>query len=198
MFAAQELIHQKLEAFEQIETDFEASFRFMQDMHGQKRFEALSVADTVHYLHALWVCECKDRLLSVYKNIERYEGRRCLELLLAWQEGETADVVEFLNHKLDMLPIPDITRQIQEIRRRGDDTGLMQRLEHGRLVMLNRGMNLLHALDAIFVLAPGELVKEVRVECMQYGHPPGQIEKQLTAMETQLYAYVPHRVLAQR
>ena len=193
-----ELVRQKVEAFEQIEADFEASFRFIQEMHGQKRFEALSVADSVQYLHALWVCECKDRLLSVYKNIQRYEGRRCLELLAEWQEGDTADVVEFLNRKLDMLPLPDITRQIQEVRQRGDASGAAQRLEHGRLVMLNRGMNLLHVLDAIFMLAPGELVKEVQVACMQYGHHPMQIEKQLAALETQLYTYAPHQVLARR
>ncbi len=55
-------------------------------MHG-RRFPAYPVMETVHYLHALWICECKDRLLSVYKNIERYEGCYCLELLRRWQEA---------------------------------------------------------------------------------------------------------------
>ena len=33
---------------------------------------------------------------------------------------------------------------------------------------------------------------------MQYGHHPSQLEGQLAEMETPLYAYVPHQVLAQR
>ena len=57
---------QKLEAFERLQSEFEASFHFVQEVHGQRRFSAFPVMETVHYLHALWVCECKDRLLSVY------------------------------------------------------------------------------------------------------------------------------------
>jgi hypothetical protein len=57
---------QKLEAFERLQAEFEASFHFVQEVHGQRRFSAFPVMETVHYLHALWVCECKDRLLSVY------------------------------------------------------------------------------------------------------------------------------------
>src|SRR5712691_10892687 len=108
--AQSHIIRQKLTAFEQLQAEFEECFRYVQDVHGQKRFPTISVADSVHYLHALWICECKDRLLSIYKNIERYEGRYCLELLRLWQEGDNTDVVAFLHRKLDMLPFADITR----------------------------------------------------------------------------------------
>ena len=64
--AIQTLVKQKLEAFERLQPEFEASFRFIQEVHGQKRCAAFPVTETVHYLHALWICECKDRLLSVY------------------------------------------------------------------------------------------------------------------------------------
>src|SRR6266702_3954519 len=100
----QDLINRKLQAFEQLQAEFEASFRFVQNVHGQLRFASFPIADSVRYLHALWVCECKDRLLSIYKNIRRYDGHYCLELLQHWQDGNTADVVDFLNRKLDMLP----------------------------------------------------------------------------------------------
>jgi len=111
-----ELVKQKLEAFERLQDEFEASLHFVQNMHGQYHFTSFPVADSVRYLHALWVCECKDRLLSIFKNITRYEGSYCLELLRRWQDGDTASVVDFLNRKLDMLPFVDITRQIHEAR----------------------------------------------------------------------------------
>lgn len=196
--ATQNLVNQKLEAFERLLTEFEMSFQYVQDMHGQRRFPLLSVADSVHYLHALWICECKDRLLSIYKNITRYEGRYCLELLQRWQEGETADVVAFLQRKLDTLPFSDLTYQIQQARQRGGMEGLAQRLVHGRLILLNRGMNLMNILDAIFALPEYELLKEVQIACRQYGHQPDQIEKQLAELETPLYSYLPHQALAQR
>src|SRR5215813_11838185 len=110
----QDLVNQKLEAFERLLTEFEMSFQYVQDMHGQRRFPSLSVADSVHYLHALWICECKDRLLSIYKNITRYEGRYCLELLRRWQEGATADIIEFLHAKLDGFPFVELTHQIMD------------------------------------------------------------------------------------
>ena len=193
-----ELVKQKLEAFERLQDEFEASFHFVQNVHGQQRFASFPVADTVRYLHALWACECKDRLLSIYKNILRYEGSYCLELLRRWQEGETAGVVEFLNRKLDMLPFGDITRQVHEARYQYKNDGLARRLEHGRLVLLNRGMNLMQALDAIFAMPEDELVREVQGASAQYGHRPGQVEKQLAEMESPLYAYVPHQLLARR
>src|SRR5215471_3895779 len=91
----EKLAKQKLQAFDQLQSEFEASFLFIQQVHGQQRFSTFPVLQTVHYLHALWVCECKDRLLSIYKNIERYEGRLCLNLLLRWQESDTPDVIAF-------------------------------------------------------------------------------------------------------
>ncbi len=196
--AMQNLINQKLEAFDQLQSEFEASFHFVQAVHGQRRFSSFPVADSVRYLHALWVCECKDRLLSIYKNITRYEGHLCLELLRGWQEGEIADVVAFLQRKLDGLPFADLTRQIHEARYRHKDDGLARRLVHGRLVLLNRGMNLMQALDAIFALPEDEVLREVQVACAQYGHHPSQIDKQLAEMESLLYSYVPHQMLAQR
>ncbi len=63
--AGEHLAKQKLEAFERLQPACEASFRFVQQAHGQQCFSAFPVAETVRYLHALWVCECKDRLLSV-------------------------------------------------------------------------------------------------------------------------------------
>ena len=98
----QELVKQKLAVFEQLQPAFEECFPFVQQVHGQQRFARFPVASTVRYLHALWVCECKDRLLSIYKNIERYEGTYCLRLLLRWQEGETAAVVDFLQTLLKL------------------------------------------------------------------------------------------------
>ena len=194
----QELVKQKLEAFEQLQSEFEVSFSFVQDVHGLKRFSGFPVSDAVRYLHALWVCECKDRLLSIYKNIQRYEGRTCLKLLRSWQEGNTADVVAFLNRKLDMLPFADLTRRIHEAQQQGGEDGLAQRLIHGRHILLNRGMNLMQALDAIFALSEDELVREVQAACAKYGHRPEQIEKQLADLDDPLYSYVPHQMLAQR
>jgi len=96
----QVLVEQKLDAFERLRPEFEESFVFVQQVHGQRRFTSFPVDSTVRYLHSLWICECKDRLLSIYKNIERYEGAYCLGLLRRWQEGETADIVDFLHRKL--------------------------------------------------------------------------------------------------
>ena len=194
----EQLAQQKLEVFEQLQPAFEASFRFVQEVQGQRLFSSFPVAETVRYLHALWVCECRDRLLSVYKNIVRYEGQQCLTLLHRWQEGETADVVAFLSRKLDGLPFAEITRQIQQARIAHADAGLIQRLVHGRLVLLNRAMNLMRAVDAIFALSDDDLREEVRAACEHYGHAPPQIEQQLSEMEGPLYCYVPHPLLAQR
>lgn len=197
--AVEELAKQKLEAFKRLQPEFEASFHFVQEMHGQRRFPAFPVMETVHYLHALWICECKDRLLSVYKNIERYEGRYCLELLRRWQEGETADVIAFLHRKLDGLPFAELTRQIQEATTTPRaDNGLVRRLMHGRLTLLSRSMNLMQALDTIFALSEDDLIVEVQFACAHYGHNPAQIEQQLAEMEVPLYSYMPHRLLAQQ
>ena len=194
---AQELVKQKLAAFEQLQPAFEECFPFVQQVHGQQRFATFPVASTVRYLHALWACECKDRLLSIYKNIERYEGSYCLRLLLRWQEGETADVVDFLQRKLDTMPFADLTRQIAEARSQHKGEGLAHRLLYGRSVLLNRGMNLMQALDAIFALAEEQLVDEVRAACTHYHHRPEEIERQVAELHTDLYAYVPSQLLAQ-
>ena len=61
--AGETLAKQKCDAFERLQREFEASFRFVQDVHGQRRFSTFPVKETVRYLHALWVCACKDRLL---------------------------------------------------------------------------------------------------------------------------------------
>jgi hypothetical protein len=192
------LVQSKIDTFERIQPEFEASFQFVQDVHGQKRFSLFAVSDVVHYLHALWICEEKGRLLSVSKTVKEYEGKRCLELLRLWQQEDTASVVDFLQHKLDMLPVAQITRQYAEAYHRQQDGGLAQRLAHGRLIMLNRGFNLMQALDAIFDLAEDTLLEEVRAACEQYGHLSEQIAQQLEEMDSPLYSYVPNQALAQR
>ncbi|MBX5451478.1 hypothetical protein [Thermogemmatispora sp.] len=197
--ATEMLVEQKLNAFARLRPEFETSFLFVQQVQGQERFASFPVEMTVRYFHALWICECKDRLLSVPKTIERYEGERCLQLLRAWQEeGETAEVVAFLQRRLDAMPFADLTRQIQVIYRQaqGEQDVLLPRLRHGRAVLLNRVMNLLHALDAIFALDEETLQEQVRQACRRYGHEPAQIEAQLAELRSPLYAYVPHRLLA--
>jgi hypothetical protein len=161
------------------------------------KLEAISVADVVRYLHALWVCECKDRLLSVPKTIERYEGPRALGLLRGWQQGDTASALAFLQSKLDSLPFADLTRQIQDALAAGE-TVLAERLTRGRTVLLNRAINLDSALDAIFSPAPDNLTAQVRMAAAALGHTPEQIEAQLAALRTPPYAYVPHPALARQ
>jgi len=195
----EKLAKQKLEAFEQLQPEFETNFHFVQEVHGQRRFSTFPVVEAVHYLHALWICECKDRLLSIYKNIERFEGLYCLELLRRWQEGDTADVVEFLHAKLDGFPFVELTHQIMDAKlTRSADDGLVRRLMHGRLTLLNRSMNMMQALDAIFALPEEDLRNEVRDACAIYGHTRSQIELQIAEMLDPLYSYVPARLLAQR
>ncbi|MGZ3625751.1 MAG: hypothetical protein ACXVB7_21930, partial [Ktedonobacteraceae bacterium] len=151
--------------------------------------------ETVHYLHALWIRECKDRLLSVTRSSARYEGRYCLDLMRYWQEGETTAVVAFLQRKLDGLPFADLTRQIQEATTlRLAHEGLV----HGRFVLFNRGMNLMQALDAIFSLQEDDLMREMQGACAHFGHHPSQIEQQLAQVEDPLSSYIPHQLLAQR
>jgi hypothetical protein len=198
-FAAEKLAKHKLEAFERLQSEFEASFHFVQQVHGQRRFSTFPVTESVHYLHALWICECKDRLLSIYKNIERYEGRYCLHLLQRWQEGDTTDVIAFLHAKLDGFPFVELTHQITDAKTtRSADDGLVRRLIHGRQTLLNRSMNLMQALDAIFSLSEEDLRFEVRDSCAIYGHTHNQIKQQLAEMLNPIYSYVPHKLLAQR
>ncbi len=192
------LVAEKLAAVGQLQTEFAASFQYVQDVQGQRPFASLAVADTARYLRALWVCERKDRLLSVPRTMGRYEGRQALELLRDWQAGEMAGVVDFLQRKLDTLPFGEITRQLETVRRREGNSPMAERLEHGRMVLLNRGMNLLQALKPLFTLPEKALLAEVREACAQLGHQPEQIAQQLAELDSPLYSYAPHPLLAQR
>ena len=193
------LAEQKLAAFEQLQPEFERCFNFVQDIQGQRRLVALPVSETVRYLHSLWICECKDRLLSVSKTIPRYEGSNCLKLLQRWQTGASSEVIAFLQHKLDGMLFADLTSQIELARgTRTMNKGAFERLTHGRQVLLNRAINLTQAFDAIFALSEQDLIQEVQTACGAFGHRPEQIEQQLAEMETPLYACVPHQLLAQR
>lgn len=193
------IVQQKLAAFERLEPEFEQCFQFLEEAHGQKRFSSFPIEYTVRYLHSLWIGECKTCLLSVARTVKVYEGRLCLELLQHWQEdGDTASVVDFLTRKLDTLPLADISRQIQGVQRAHVNDNLTKRLVYGRVVMLNRGMNLFHALDSIFALPEEELQKVVSMACERYGHSPSQIAQQLQELDFPLFAFVPHRILAQR
>lgn len=199
MVRVPQLVQQKLDAFTSLEPEFKDCFQFVQDVHGQKRFSAFPVAYTVRYLHALWVCECKTSLLSVSKTVKEYDGRSCLQLLRGWQEEEdTAEVIAFLHRKLDMLPLADITRQIHDASRVEANDRLARRLMHGRTILLNRGMNLMQVLDALFALPEDALFRSVHEACTQYGHLPEQIVVQLGEMQSPLFSFVPHQLLAQR
>jgi hypothetical protein len=185
----------KLDAFAAMRAEFEVCFAFVEGVHGDRRISPFPVSEIVRYLHALWVCERKDRLLSVPKTIERYEGPRALEVLRRWQDGDAASVVAFLQAKLDALPFADLTRQMQEALKAGQ-TEFAERLTHGRVVLLNRAINLDAALDSIFVLAPEELTERARSAAAALGHTPEQIADELAALKGPLYAYVLHPTLA--
>jgi hypothetical protein len=192
-----EPVRAKLEAFASMRAEFEACFAFVEGVHGDRRVSPFPVSEIVRYLHALWVCERKDRLLSVPKTIERYEGPRALEVLRGWQEGDAASVVAFLQAKLDSLPFADLTRQIQEALKAGR-TELAERLTHGRVVLLNRAVNLDAALDSMFALAPDKLAEQARAAAAALGHSPEQITSELGSLEGPLYAYMLHPALARQ
>lgn len=197
---AVQLISDKLDAFERIRADFDASFAYIQDVHGQRRFTSFSVASVVRYLHALWICDCKDLLLSVPRGRSarsRYDGKRALELLRSIQEGDTSDVVALLEQKLGHMSFTEITRGFQAATQNGDDA-LTHRLAHGRWVLLNRARNLECALETIFTLSPERLIGQARIACAQHGHTVPQIEAQRAALQTPLYGYVRHPALAER
>jgi hypothetical protein len=191
------LTEDKLAAFQSLEADFIDCFQFLVSIQGQERLTECSVAQTVRLLHALWICECKDSLLSVPFSRGRYEGRLCLELLRGWQEGDTASVVGFLQRKLDHSPYAELTAKIREARAKGDHI-LAERLTHGRRVMLNRAFHLMLALDAIFALSDRQLTNEVSTACAHLGHTPDRISEQLVEMESPLYSYAPNPLLARR
>lgn len=202
-----QLIVDKLAKFDQIAADVQASFPFVQDVHGQRHFPSFPIEMTVRYLHALWICDCKDMLLSVpnlgrrkrgsQERFERYEGQHALELLADWQEGQTADVVAFLELKLDYAPFREVTRSIDAAARSGNQA-LVRRLSHGRNVLLNRTRNLVHALTTIFATSSDRLNVDVREACARYGHTIQQCAEQLAEMKSPLYAHVPHPALARR
>jgi hypothetical protein len=191
------IVIEKLTAFDRLLPEFETSFHYVQDMHGQKRFHELTVGDVVLYLHALWVCECKDLLLSVPHSIDRYDGRHAVQVLAAWQDGATAEVVAFLQARLDLLPYAAITRQWQAAVQMGDERRA-SRLHRGRLSLLSRDINLTSALDAIFTPQLADLLQQVRTACARLDHTPEQINRQLAEMATVAYAYLPHPALARR
>lgn len=194
-----ELVVQKLAAFEQLQPEFEQCFLFTEQVQGKQRFASLSVADVVRYLHALWISEYKTSLLSIPRTVKGYDGLFCLNLLQSWQaDDDVAAVASFLYRKLDMLPVVDITRQIQEARRTDAAAEQIQRLVHGRQVMLSRQNNLIQMLDALFSPSPEELSRQVQQACEVYGHRPTQIEQQRAAMQGPLYTFVPHQVLAEK
>lgn len=192
-----ELTQRKLAAFARIETEFAASFAFVQEMRGQRRFEGFTVAQAVRYLHALYICERKDRLLSVRTTRDRYEGRRALELLGEWQAGRIAEVIAFIHHDLDDQPFGDLSREIERATRAGETIRAV-RLISGRANLLNRNFNLSHALDALFALPPERLRDEARAECKRLGHTPAAIARQLRETHSDLYAFAPSQALAQR
>ena len=192
-----ELVRSKLEALERIEADFRESFAFLWDVHGRTRLDPFPVASSVRYLHALWICECKDRLLDVQRSIVRYEGVRCLELLREWQSGETGGVVAFLQRKLDDQPFAELTRQI-ETAQAASEASVARRLLYGRRVLLHRTFNLARALDAIFALPYADLLRVVSEECARLGHTPEDLARQRADLETPLYAHLRHPALARR
>ncbi|HEV2405508.1 MAG TPA: hypothetical protein VGR88_08655 [Ktedonobacterales bacterium] len=192
-----ELTARKLEAFDRLELSFEASFAYLREMHGERRFASVPVERSVAYLHALWVCECKDWLLSVPKTIARYEGGASLQALRAWQQGDEATVIAFIERKLNGLNFAMLSRRLREARDAGD-TAQAERLAHGRTILLNRAYNLNAALDAIFAAAPEEAARQVSEASARFGHTPQEIERQLADFKTPLYSYTPHPALARR
>jgi hypothetical protein len=191
------LTKEKLAAFERLEPAFRESFVYVEQMHGQRRFPAVPLAAIVRYVHALWLCDRKDALLSVPLTLPRYDRRRALDLLLDWQEGDTAAVVAFLEEKLDLLPFAGLTRQIQAAEAAGEPA-VVARLRHGLAVLLNRGMNLHHALGTLFAPSPRDLVAAVRTVCAEQGITPEEIRRQQALLDAPLYSYAPHAELARR
>lgn len=193
-----DVVQQKLAAFDALEPEFAACFAFVEAVHGQRRFARLSVADAVRYLHACYICECKDRLLSVPQTIRRYRGDEALERLGRWQAGDTTSVVTFLEERLDGHPFAQITAEMTTAQRQPDQAAMAARLAHGRLVLLTRAMNLTRLLDAIFTPADANLVRQVREAAARLDHTPEQIVSALAAFASPLYAYMAHHALAQR
>jgi hypothetical protein len=192
------LIQQKLDAFEAIQPAFIASFEYVQAIHGQRRFGNLSIADAVLYLVALYISECKDRLLSIPRTIRRYRGEEALRLLDRWQAGEIAAVVSFLTDRLDSLPLAQISQEIAAAQQEPDQAAQAQRLIHGRQVVLNRGMHLMLLVHSISAQPERDAIIQAREACISLGYTPERIARALADFATRLYAFVPHQALAQR
>lgn len=193
------LIAEKLEAFARIEPEFVECFQFVQRMQGEARLAPLTSADVVRYLHALWICDLKDRLLSVPQTASRYEGAHALALLRDWQEtGASADTVAFLRRRLDAFDFALITRELEEARAREPGGRLARRLAHGRRILLNRLANFLATLEAIFALDADQPGAAIGLAAASHGHTPAAIEGQLRDLTTAVYAFARHPALAQR
>jgi hypothetical protein len=196
--AVPEIVARKLEALDALEPEFAASFRYVQEVQGLTRLDPFPIASTVRYLRALVVCEAKDRLLSVPHVVNRYDGLTCLDLLERWQRGASAPVVAFLHRRLDALPFADLTRQIEAARQDAADGAVLAHLEQGRQVLLNRGFNLLRALEPIFTLPPDAMTRQVQAACAEAGDTPERLAQRRAALDGPLYAYLRHPALAQR
>ncbi len=192
------LIEQKLAAFDALLPEYIASFQFIQALQGQQRLDDFTIDTTVHYLHARWVLECKDRLLGTSGTRSAHEGQHCLVMLARWQTGDAADIIEYLQHHLDTESLGLLSRQIQQVTRSSGDHSAMLPLEQGRRVMLNRNLHFLRLIDTI-VATPAELMVQRVLEASErYGHAPAAIAHQLAAFETPLYGPARHFTLAQR
>jgi hypothetical protein len=191
------VVREKLEAFDQLELEFRASFYDVEQMHGETRFPAVPIAAIVRYVHALFICHCKDALLSVSTTIARYDHRRALDLLLGWQAGQTLPVVEFLEAKLDMQLFLPLARQLEAAETSGNVESA-RRLRHGTQILLNRAHNLYATLDTIFGLPRSGLLDEVRGACAEFGLSPDALRQEFERLATPLYSYLPHAELARR
>lgn len=192
------LIQQKLDAFEALQPAFIASFEYIEAIHGQRRFTQLGIADAVLYLVSSYVCECKDRLLSIPKTIRRYRGEEALHVLDRWQAGEIVGVVMFMADRLDSLPLVQISQEIAAAQREPDQAARAQRLIHGRQVLLNRGMHLELLLHAICAQPEADVISQAREASVSLGYTPERIKHDLAQFTTRRYAFVPHQALAQR
>lgn len=193
-----DVVQQKLATFDALEPEFAACFAFVEAVHGQRRFPRLNVADVVRYLHACYICECKDRLLGVPQTIRRYRGDEALARLGRWQAGDSTSVVALLEERLDGHPFAQITAEMAAAQSQPDQAAMAARLAHGRLVLLTRTMNLTRLLDAIFTPTDAKLLRQVREAAAKLDHTPEQIASALAAFASPLYAYMAHHALAQR
>lgn len=191
------LVDAKVAEFTRIEPVFMRCFAYVQAVQGQARFSDFPVEATVRYLHALWVCHLKDCLLDVPHGIDRYEGPRALRVLAAWQEGAIADIIDHLQERLGSLPVGQLTRQMAAQAERGAEDGV-ERLEHGRRVLLNRGMTLMLALQAICSLPAADCARAAQEAAIGFGYTPEAIARELAKLDAPLYQHVRHPMLARR